>query len=127
MLIIDEQLLEIDQLIDQLVEDFTQTPKYSDYQAIKINFENDSQLQEKIKTLQENMDYLNFRAELKTLQKEIISHPLVYQLKLAENDLQAELNTLSKHISQTISTHIYVDENLPLKGGSRHDRHHKTH
>lgn len=63
---------------------------------------------------------------MRALQKEINTNDKVYALRLAENDVQAILSDLTKAITQSISDNIYVDENLPLKGG-RHERHHGHH
>ena len=96
MLIINEQLFEIDDLIDEVVKDFLELPEVAAYR----------------------------RPELAQLRKEILLNEKVYQLRIAENDLQELLSELTKDISSAISAHIFVDENLPLKGGSRHGRHH---
>lgn len=125
MLIIDEKLLEIDDLIDELVVEFMGRPETKSYLKTRAVFEADAELQNKIAVIADNADFIAYRPELKQLQKEIIINDKVYALKLAENDLQGVLSALTKVIAGTISENIYIDENLPLKGGSQHDRHHR--
>ena len=124
MLIINEQLFEIDDLIDEVVKDFLELPEVAAYRALKTTFEEDEDLQAKLQLLTDNQEYIAFRPELAQLRKEILLNEKVYQLRIAENDLQELLSELTKDISSAISAHIFVDENLPLKGGSRHGRHH---
>ena len=124
MLIINEDLLEIDSLIDELVDELENQPQIHQYQKFKNELEADQELQEKIQKLSENQEYLDFRPELRELQKEILLDEKVYALRIAENDVQELLSSLTKKITSAISESIFVDENLPLKGGSRHERHH---
>lgn len=124
MLIINEQLFEIDDLIDEVIKDFLNLPEVNAYRALKKAFEEDEDLQFKLQLLTDNQDYIAFRPELVQLRKELLLNEKVYQLRVAENDLQELLSELTKDITSAISEHIFVDENLPLKGGSRHGRHH---
>ncbi|MDG6141977.1 YlbF family regulator [Lactococcus formosensis] len=124
MLIINEQLFEIDDLIDEVIKDFLNLPEVNAYRALKKVFEEDEDLQSKLQLLTDNQDYIAFRPELVQLRKELLLNEKVYQLRVAENDLQELLSELTKDITSAISEHIFVDENLPLKGGSRHGRHH---
>ncbi|WP_081165359.1 YlbF family regulator [Lactococcus garvieae] len=124
MLIINEQLFEIDVLIDDLVKDFLDLPQVAAYRKLKAEFEADQNLQDNLRTLTENQDYIAYRPELAQLKKDILLNDKVYHLRVAENDLQELLSNLTKDITASISEHIFVDENLPLKGGNRHERHH---
>ncbi|QPS71049.1 YlbF family regulator [Lactococcus garvieae] len=124
MLIINEQLFEIDDLIDVLVKDFLDLPQVAAYRKLKAEFEADQNLQDNLRTLTENQDYIAYRPELAQLKKDILLNDKVYHLRVAENDLQELLSNLTKDITASISKHIFVDENLPLKGGNRHERHH---
>lgn len=124
MLIINEQLFEIEDSIDTLVKAFLDLPQVAVYRGLKAEFEADKDLQEKLNILTENEEYIAFRPELLQLKKEILFNEKVYNLRVAENDLQELLSDLTKDIASSISEHIFVDENLPLKGGSRHERHH---
>ncbi|NHI72737.1 hypothetical protein ET006_01180 [Lactococcus garvieae] len=124
MLIINEQLFEIDDLIDEVIKDFLNLPEVNAYRSLKKAFEEDEDLQSKLQLLTDNQDYIAFRPELVQLRKELLLNEKVYQLRVAENDLQELLSELTKDITSAISEHIFVDENLPLKGGSRHGRHH---
>ncbi|MEY8444397.1 YlbF family regulator [Lactococcus ileimucosae] len=124
MLIINEQLFEIEDSIDTLVKAFLDLPQVAVYRGLKAEFEADKDLQEKLNILTENQEYIAFRPELLQLKKEILFNEKVYNLRVAENDLQELLSDLTKDIASSISEHIFVDENLPLKGGSRHERHH---
>ena len=126
MLIIDEDLIEIDDLVENIVQAFSCFPEVEAYRHAKTKFTEDEILQKKITQLNENQKYITFRPELRALQKEINTNVKVYPLRLAENDVQAILSDLTKAITQSISDNIYVDENLPLKGG-RHERHHGHH
>ena len=125
MLIIDEKLLEIDELIDQVVSEFLKLPEVARYRQAREIFENDEVLQKKISVSRDNAEFANFRPELKALQREINLDEKVYGLRLAENDLQEILSALTETLANAISENIFIDENLPLKGGSRHDRHHR--
>jgi cell fate (sporulation/competence/biofilm development) regulator YlbF (YheA/YmcA/DUF963 family) len=122
MLIIDEKLLEIEDLLDELVGELLNLPEIAVYRQAKMDFLSDELLQEKLLLLNENLDYVAYRPELKALQREINTNEKVYAVRLAENDLQMILSELTKNITRGISEHIYVDENLPLKGG--HHGHH---
>ncbi|WP_251713497.1 YlbF family regulator [Lactococcus ileimucosae] len=124
MLIINEQLFEIEDSIDTLVKAFLDLPQVAVYRGLKAEFEADKDLQEKLNILTENQEYIAFRPELLQLKKEILFNEKVYNLRVAENDLQELLSDLTKDIASSISEHIFVDENLPLKGGRRHERHH---
>ncbi|MBL3716096.1 MULTISPECIES: YlbF family regulator [Lactococcus] len=124
MLIINEQLFEIEDSIDTLVKAFLDLPQVAVYRTLKAEFEADKDVQDKLRILTENQEYVAFRPELLELRKEILFNEKVYNLRVAENDLQELLSDLTKDIASSISEHIFVDENLPLKGGSRHERHH---
>jgi cell fate (sporulation/competence/biofilm development) regulator YlbF (YheA/YmcA/DUF963 family) len=124
MLIINDELLVIDELIDRLVDELMDLPEVRRYQILKRDFETDESLQKKLQILADNQEYIAFRTDLRELQKEIMLDKKVYELKIAENDLQALLSNLTKSIVKPISESIFIDENLPLKGGSRHARHH---
>lgn len=125
MLIIDENLLRIDELIDDLVDEFVKFPEVDYYKKAKEAFEADKDLQEKLALLKENENYLPYRPELRQLQKEINLNEKVYALRLAENDLQLILSNLTEEITQAISKDIYVEKFSPLGGEGRHGRHHK--
>ncbi|MFC4653380.1 YlbF family regulator [Lactococcus nasutitermitis] len=126
MLIIDEKLLEIENSFDNLVTEIGKSSEVARYKKLRRAFLADEKLQKKIAQLNENRDFLAYRPELRELQKEIFMDEKVYQLRLAENDVQVILSNLTKKIASSISENIYVDENIPLKGGSRHDRHHRN-
>ena len=126
MLIIDENLVEIDDLLEKIMDSFLEFPEIKLYQKAKADFMADETLQNQLKVLNDNSDYISFRPELKTLQHEINTNEKVYALRLAENDVQQILTDLTKKITKSISEQIYVDENLPLKGG-KHGRHHGKH
>jgi len=126
MLIIDQNLVEIDDLLEKIMDSFLKFPEVLAYQKAKADFLMDEKLQNQLKTLNDNAQYVAFRPELKELQREVNINEKVYALRLAENDVQQILTALTKRITSSISEHIYVDENLPLKGG-RHGRHHGEH
>ncbi|MGO3520395.1 MAG: YlbF family regulator [Lactococcus lactis] len=126
MLIIDQNLLEIDNLLEKIMDEFLKFPEVEAYQKAKVDFMADENLQSQLKTLQDNSEYIAFRPELRALQHEINLNEKVYAFRLAENDLQQILTALTKKITNSISEQIYVDENLPLKGG-QHGRHHGKH
>ena len=126
MLIIDENLVEIDDLLEKIMDSFLDFPEIKLYQKAKADFMADENLQSQLKTLQDNSEYIAFRPELRALQHEINLNEKVYAFRLAENDLQQILTALTKKITNSISEQIYVDENLPLKGG-QHGRHHGKH
>lgn len=126
MLIIDQNLLEIDNLLEKIMDEFLKFPGVEAYQKAKADFMADENLQSQLKTLQDNSEYIAFRPELRALQHEINLNEKVYAFRLAENDLQQILTALTKKITNSISEQIYVDENLPLKGG-QHGRHHGKH
>ena len=126
MLIIDENLVEIDDLLEKIMDSFLEFPEIKLYQKAKADFMADETLQNQLKVLNDNSDYISFLPELKTLQHEINTNEKVYALRLAENDVQQILTDLTKKITKSISEQIYVDENLPLKGG-QHGRHHGKH
>lgn len=124
MLIINENLFEIDDSIDDLVKGILALPQVAAYHKLKTEFEADQDLQDNLRLLTENQDYIAFRPELAQLKKDILLNEKVYNLRVAENDLQELLSELTKDIASAISEHIFVDENLPLKGGAHHGRHH---
>ncbi|MDM5144555.1 hypothetical protein ICE98_01651 [Lactococcus lactis] len=126
MLIIDQNLLEIDDLLEKIMDSFLEFPEIKLYQKAKADFMADENLQNQLKVLNDNSDYISFRPELRALQHEINLNEKVYAFRLAENDLQQILTALTKKITNSISEQIYVDENLPLKGG-QHGRHHGKH
>ena len=108
------------------MDEFLKFPEVEAYQKAKADFMADENLQSQLKTLQDNSEYVAFRPELRALQHEINLNEKVYAFRLAENDLQQILTALTKKITNSISEQIYVDENLPLKGG-QHGRHHGKH
>ncbi|RZI49749.1 YlbF family regulator [Lactococcus kimchii] len=126
MLIIDQNLVEIDDLLDKLVSAFAQLSEVEAYRKARAEFLSDATLQKKVQIWNENKEFIPFRADLRALQQEINRNEKVYALRLAENDLQQILSTLTQKITQGISEHIYVDEHLPLKNskGGHHGRHH---
>ena len=126
MLIIDQNLLEIDNLLEKIMDEFLKFTEVEAYQKAKADFMADENLQSQLKTLQDNSEYIAFRPELRALQHEINLNEKVYAFRLAENDLQQILTALTKKITNSTSEQIYVDENLPLKGG-QHGRHHGKH
>ncbi|MDN5396557.1 MAG: hypothetical protein L0G05_08520, partial [Chryseobacterium sp.] len=96
----------------------------TDFKARKLAFESDAELQQKLQTLEENRAYITYRPEIRVLQQEILMTDTIYQLKIAENDVQSVLSELAKAISGVISDAIVVDENVPLKKGGHHGKHH---
>ncbi|GAB2022905.1 YlbF family regulator [Pseudolactococcus yaeyamensis] len=124
MLIIDEKIIELDDLADRVAVAFMKLDVVADFKARKLTFESDAKLQQKLQTLEENKAYISYRPEICALQQEILMTDTIYQLKLAENDVQMALSELAKAISSVISDAIVVDENLPLKKGGHHGRHH---
>lgn len=125
MLIIDDHLLEIDEQIDELVAELMKLPQITAYKTAKADFENDEVLQKKIFDSSVKKEFAAYRPEIKKMQHEINVNEKVYALRLAENDLQEVLSSLTQKIAGSISDKIYVDENLPLRGGGRHERHHR--
>ena len=125
MLVVDEKLLEIDAQVDVLVAEFLKKPEVAHYRQVQADFLADSDLQAQIQQAEELQDYGDFRPEIRKMQQQILQNDKVYALKLAENDLQALLSALTKTLAGAISENIFIDENLPLKGGSRHERHHR--
>ncbi|GAX46970.1 hypothetical protein [Pseudolactococcus reticulitermitis] len=124
MLIIDEKIIELDDLADRVAATFMKLDVVADFKARKLAFESDADLQQKLQTLEENRAYITYRPEIRALQQEILMTDTIYQLKLAENDVQTRLSELAKAISNVVSDAIVVDENLPLKKGGHHGRHH---
>lgn len=124
MLIIDEKIIKLDELADQLASQFVQLAVAKAYRSKKKAFESDDVLQQKTKNLAENMAFIKFRPEIKALQKELLMNDVIYELKLAENDVQSSLSDLVKKIASVISADIPVDEQLPLKKGGHHGKHH---
>ncbi|MDR2975812.1 MAG: YlbF family regulator [Streptococcaceae bacterium] len=122
MLHIDNNLLEIDSSIDEIVAELLKSDEVMLYRKARENFLKDEKLQNKIAVLQQNIDFIPFRSDLRELQREINLNEKVYQLKLAENDLQEILSNLTKAITYSISKNIPIDENLPLRGGGHHQR-----
>jgi cell fate (sporulation/competence/biofilm development) regulator YlbF (YheA/YmcA/DUF963 family) len=120
MLRIDEDLFEIDALIENLVANILASPEAERYRVAKQALESDPQLQEELLKLQESADLIAFRSELRDLQKKVTVNPKVYQLKLAENDLQAELSALAKKLSAAVSENIAVDDLSPIQRGGHH-------
>jgi cell fate (sporulation/competence/biofilm development) regulator YlbF (YheA/YmcA/DUF963 family) len=119
---IDENLLAIDEEIDKLAEEILNSQQVRHYRQSRQAFRNDENLQDELAILNENLAYLNFRPDLRDLQKKINLNPKVYALRLAENDLQELLSELTKSLTASVSEHITIDENLPLKGGGHHQR-----
>jgi cell fate (sporulation/competence/biofilm development) regulator YlbF (YheA/YmcA/DUF963 family) len=124
MLIIDEKIIELDELADEVVKAFTKLEVVETFRTRKLAFESDTDLQAKLQTLEDNRAFIDFRPEIRTLQRSLMMDDTVYQLKLAENDVQTSLSDLAKKIAGVISDDIFVDENLPLKKGAHHGRHH---
>lgn len=126
MLIIDENLLKVDALIDELVGEFSKMPEVIAYRKAKQIFESDIELQKQLSLLEENQEYLPYREELRQLQKEINVNQKVYNLRLAENDLQVILSNLTEKIAHAISKNIYVEDFSPLgRKGKHRGRHHQ--
>ena len=88
MLIIDQNLLEIDNLLEKIMDEFLKFPEVEAYQKAKADFMADENLQSQLKTLEDNSEYIAFRPELRALQHEINLNEKVYAFRLAENDLQ---------------------------------------
>jgi cell fate (sporulation/competence/biofilm development) regulator YlbF (YheA/YmcA/DUF963 family) len=124
MLIIDEKIIALDELADELVKAFVKLEVVTAFRERKSAFESDEALQEKLQTLEANRDFMDFRPEIRDLQRSLVMNETVYQLRLAENDVQASLSDLAKKIAGVVSDDIFVDENLPLKKGAHHGRHH---
>ncbi|GBG96060.1 YlbF family regulator [Lactococcus termiticola] len=124
MLIIDENLMAIDEKLDELVASLLEhEPEVEAYRLARRAFLEDAELQAQLQLLEEQADYIAFRPELKKLQKELMVNEKVYQLRLAENDLQRLLSELAKGLAGAISEDILIDENIPLARGGRHARH----
>lgn len=119
---INEELFEIDDCIDDIVSELLRSEEVAHYRAARDEFLADDVLQGKLALLQENLEFTSIRPELRDLKREINLNDKVYQLKLAENDLQELLSNLAKTLSYSISKHIFIDENLPLRGGGHHQR-----
>ena len=124
MLIIDEKIIELDDLADQVAAAFMSLAVVTDFKARKLAFESDAELQQKLQTLEENKAYITYRPEIRVLQQEILMTDSIYQLNIAENDVQSVLSELAKAISGVISDAIVDDENVPLKKGGHHGKHH---
>lgn len=124
MLIIDEKIIKLDELADKLASQFLNLAVAKAFRSKKRAFELNDELQEKTKILAENMAFINYRPEIKALQKELLMNDVIYELKLAENDVQSSLSNLVKQIAGVISDDISVDEQLPLKKGGHHGKHH---
>ena len=122
MLHIDEKLLEMDEVIDDLVLDLLDSDEVRNYHQRRADFLSDVALQEKIRELNKNAQHINYRPELRELKKQVNLNDKVYQLRLAENDLQELLSSVTKLLVNKVSEHIFIDENLPLKGGNHHQR-----
>lgn len=124
MLIIDEKIIKLDELADKLASQFTELAVVEAFRSKQNAFEADDALQNKIKILEENLAYIRYRPEIKALQKELLMSDVIYELKVAENDVQKSLSDLVKKIAEVISDDIPVDEHLPLKKGGHHGKHH---
>lgn len=124
MLIIDEKIIELDDLVDDVVKAFVKLEVVEAFRARKLAFELDDALQAELQILEDNREFIDFRPEIRTLQRSLVMNDTIYQLKLAENDVQTSLSDLAKSIAGVISDDIFVDENLPLKKGAHHGRHH---
>ncbi|MFZ2476100.1 MAG: hypothetical protein WAW58_03035, partial [Lactococcus raffinolactis] len=96
MLIIDEKIIELDDLADQVAAAFMSLAVVTDFKARKLAFESDAELQQKLQTLEENRAYITYRPEIRVLQQEILMTDTIYQLKIAENDVQSVLSELAK-------------------------------
>ena len=124
MLIIDEKIIKLDELADNLASQFTKLTVVDTFRSKQNAFETNDELQNKIKILEENLAYIRYRPEIKALQKELLMSDVIYELKVAENDVQKSLSDLVKKIAEVISADIPVDEHLPLKKGGHHGKHH---
>ena len=124
MLIIDEKIIKLDELADNLASQFTKLTVVDTFRSKQNAFETNDELQNKIKILEENLAYIRYRPEIKALQKELLMDEVIYELKVAENDVQKSLSDLVKKIAEVISDDIPVDEHLPLKKGGHHGKHH---
>ncbi|MDR1605941.1 MAG: hypothetical protein LBS41_02385 [Streptococcaceae bacterium] len=124
MLRIDEKLIELDDLTDELTRAFLRLELVQIFQRRQQAFASDQVLQQQVKKLEENRAFVTMRPEIRALQQEVMMADATYQLKLAENDMQSALSELAKKIAGVISVDIFVDENLPLKKGGHHGRHH---
>ncbi|GFH42786.1 regulator [Lactococcus hodotermopsidis] len=123
MLTIDEKILELDDLTDEVVRAFLTLDVVADFRTKAERFKSDRVLQADLQTLAENREFLPFRAEVRELQKSILMNETIYQLKVAENDVQKSLSDLAKKIAGAVSDDIFVDENLPFGKGGHHGRH----
>ena len=112
----------MDEVVDDLILDLLNTDEVKNYRQKEADFLSDFSLQEKLNELNENLDLINYRSELRDLKKEINLNERVYQLRLAENDLQELLSGVTASLTEKVSKYIFVDENLPLKGGSHYQR-----
>lgn len=124
MLIIDEKIIQLDGLADQVVSTFMTLDVVTDFKAKQAAFASDTEVQKQLQTLEENKAFINFRPELRTLQRDVLMTDSIYQLKIAENDIQTALSALARKLAGVISDSIEVDENLPFKKGGHHGRHH---
>lgn len=124
MLIIDENIIALDDLADDLSHQFLDLAVVKAYTAKKIAFDSDDALQGKLRVLTENQAYIAHRPEIRSLQQELMMTDEIYQLKLAENDVQGALSELVIKIAGVISADISVDEHLPLKKGGHHGKKH---
>ena len=124
MLIIDEKIIKLDELADNLASQFTKLTVVDTFRSKQNAFETNDELQNKIKILEENLSYIRYRPEIKALQKELLMDEVIYELKVAENDVQKSLSDLVKKIANVISEDVPVDEQLPLKKGGHHGKHH---
>ncbi|MCL2681527.1 MAG: YlbF family regulator [Streptococcaceae bacterium] len=120
MLVINDELFQIEDSITYTVERLVETSEFEFYWIAKKKFDEDIELQEKIKILDKNKNFIEFRPELEQLQKDIIFNEKVYQLRIAENDVQTLLSEITKNISHALSKNINIDENLPIKKGGHH-------
>ncbi|HEY0221869.1 YlbF family regulator [Lactovum miscens] len=122
MLHLDEKLLAIDDEIEKLVDNILKTKQAQAYCQAREEFLSDFDLQADLQTLNENLNFIDSRTEFKDLKKRINMNPKVYAFRLAENDLQEILSGETSVIVSSVSEHINIDENLPLKGGHHHHR-----
>lgn len=124
MLTIDERVMALDDLAEVVAQEFMRLEVVSDFREKKQAFDQDNDVQKKLQTLEDNRAYISYRPEIRALQQDIMLSDSIYQLKLAENDIQTALSDLAEKIAAVISDEIEVDEHLPFKKGGHHGKHH---
>ncbi|MBA2795463.1 YlbF family regulator [Streptococcus porcinus] len=128
MLVINEDLFAIEDAIDHLIEDIKKTGEFQTYRKVYNKFKKDQQLQYEIEQFQrlltdvaDQKDYLRYRPDSKSINKEILRkkreldlHPKVVALRIAEVDLQTILAEIAESIAEIVSSTIFIDTGLPL-------------